>query len=196
MAGNGAVNIAILALTTAVFVVIVPRPGDGRLRNLAAGFLAAAVLLALLLLTRRIFSIRPTDSLQRISWLVTVVIAEEITKATATATLRRSTTESRRNRPTLIASAALRGWGFAGAEHLLYLFLSPAAFIVRVITAGLLHTATTVYYTLPRIHPGKAAAAFGGRSHPNIIPRLTLAVIVHSAYNLALTALDSIRVIW
>ena len=184
--GNLPVNILILTATTVLGTFLLPSTrgtdGGGALRNLTTGFLAAAAVLFLLILVRRLIPGRTTTLFRTTTWLVIVVIAEETAKLLATAPLRKEGETPR------LSAAALRGWGFATAEHLLYTAISPAAFALRMVTAGALHVGTTVYYTLPH-KPDQP--------HSAILPRrFILATVFHLLFNFALTSLDSIRSFW
>ncbi len=200
--GNLFANLLILAGSTLLFVVAVRLPVSsvgrpGAVGHLTAGFLAAAAVLAAFILIRRFFDIRPADMVQRIAWLGAVVATEEGAKLGITARLRAfrtahgtrpSGSDQAKKDGSRLSAAALRGWGFAAAEHLLYIAVLPGSFAVRMVTAGAMHVGTSVWYALPqRRHRSTATVNMA---------RYLAAVGIHMLYNLTLTTLDSIGPIW
>jgi hypothetical protein len=192
--GNLLLNFMILGSAT-LLVVLAGRAGA--VGHLAVGFLAAAAVLAAIILVRRLVVIPPAGVFPHIVWLGAVVAAEEAAKLGITGRLRRRRVSATARRPsspppgegrTRLRAAGQRGWGFAAAEHLLYLSVLPGSFALRMVTAGALHIGTSVWYALPQ-RPNRSSATVS-------MTRYIAAVGLHMLYNLTLTTLDSIGPFW
>lgn len=158
-----------------------------RALDLFIGIGGAVVILVVLFLLRRFLPLTGITIAMRprsLGWIAAVVILEECMKLTLVGSLRSQIGGPRRG----VLKAALRGWGFAAAEHLLYLFLLPSRFVVRLLLAGTLHTATAVWYAWPQ-QPQ--------RSHASVsLARISIAIAGHIAFNVTVTSLDTILTLW
>ncbi|MDA3950334.1 MAG: hypothetical protein PF508_14090, partial [Spirochaeta sp.] len=134
-----------------------PRPRAAG--DLARGFFAAAGIVAVLIVVRRAFPEIVQTAGPHVAWIAAVVVTEEIVKLALTHRLRpvgtarsANAAASRRRTgsggalgqdgapgqagatgPAPMRRALVRGWGFAAAENLLYLFLLPGRFIIRMV---------------------------------------------------------------
>jgi len=186
----------------------------GSLREIIVGFGGAAVILAALIVLRRIGVVDSPNGATRVGWLGIVVATEELVKYAMTgrfrplrrgkASGRSDTARSAANRSTtgehrpprllrlppdaIHPQALLRGCGFALAENLLYLLLVPGRFLLRLVLAGFIHIGTTTLYAWPQsIHRSRAGVG---------IARLAVGVLIHLGYNIAIVSTATRLVIW
>ncbi|POR01521.1 hypothetical protein AU468_08140 [Alkalispirochaeta sphaeroplastigenens] len=177
------VNIPVLLCSVMVVVWLVP---GGSWRDFLTGACAAVGALLIFLAVRRLFPgtglwLPREEALMR---LFLIALVEEGAKYCAVAPWRR---------PLSPARSALRGFGFASAEHLLFLLLSPGLFLRRLFLAGALHCSTALLYGRPwawtrngRPRPSTREAA------PLVDSLLLLAGTgIHFCYNLLVLGLDA-----
>ncbi|SIQ95551.1 hypothetical protein SAMN05920897_11952 [Alkalispirochaeta americana] len=190
------VNIPMLLFSTILVVQLVPGSHWG---DLLPGACAAAGALLIFLGVRQFF---PGTSLwlprgETLIRLFLIALVEELAKYCAVAPWRRLHPPGR---------AALRGFGFASAENLLFLFLSPGIFLRRIFLAGALHSTTALLYGRPwayvrdrrnaRSRP--RAGARGEKTHPYQGPAPLLDSLIllagtglHFSYNLLVLGVDA-----
>ncbi len=225
-------NLFILIVTTTIVVTLVrrrsfsketdhhlrPAGGTGESaaapREIIVGFAGAAVILAALIVVRRVGVVDSPAGATRIGWLGIVAGAEELVKYAMTGRLRplRRRDASERTDPagpvtrrsttgaplpfrffripsgTIQARALLRGCGFALAENLLYLLLVPGRFLLRLILAGLIHLGTVTFYAWPQ-------SAYRSRVTVGVV-RLAVGVLIHLGYNIAIVSTATRLVLW
>ncbi|MFW5826778.1 MAG: PrsW family glutamic-type intramembrane protease [Alkalispirochaeta sp.] len=198
--GRVVINILLIA-TVPIIVLIRYHSQRGTVqRGVVAGAISATLVVTGLLTLRR----APVLSADAMS--VVVVMAEEAVKFGAVYALLRFRTHpgSRSTSPgatdnatpasTAPATAAATGWsvgaGFATAEHLLYATAAPRIVLLRILTAGIIHTVTARSYS----------AVLTSRTTPSdglrVAATLIAGALLHLGYNLLAQRLDQIPALW
>jgi len=161
-------------------------------RGVAAGAISAVLVVAALLAVRRMSAI----SSGTIS--IAVVLAEEAAKFAAVYGLLRLRT-SAGSQSTGFGDAAstipaATGWsvgaGFATAEHLLYTTAAPRIVLLRILTAGVIHTVTA------RCYSGVLASQPTPTRPIRVTATLAVGAVLHLGYNLLAQRLDQIPTLW
>ena len=171
-------------------------------RDQLSGALAAAVVLIILLSLRAIGGIpglAGLPSLPGTTWILVVVAVEESAKVlTVQHQCRLAQTSTTRS---LVPVGIAVGLGFAAVEHLLYLLSPTTTIVLRLLTAGVLHTATAAMYAWGFQQGARTArpSQRPGRRPPSpLLPALLwlIAVATHSSYNLIARSLDQTLIFW
>lgn len=161
-------------------------------RGVASGAISAVLVVTALLAVRRMSAI----SSATIS--IAVVLAEEAAKFAAVyGLLRLRTTAGSQATGVAVANSpapAATGWsvgaGFATAEHLLYATAAPRIVLLRILTAGVIHTVTARCYSgVLASHPTPTRAI-------RVVAALAVGAVLHLGYNLLAQRLDQIPTLW
>lgn len=190
------VNVVLLVISIIGMKAVVP---GIRLRDMLAGALAAASVVATLMAIRLALPFLPLS----IAWLngvgpsrpgetalahlAFVALVEETAKYIAVAPWRLQDpslfSTTRRMGRSDKHRAAGRGLGFASAEHLLFVLLPVRLFLRRIPLAGALHIGTALLYTRPRL---LCRRTINGAAPGLDFLLILLGTAIHLAYNLLL----------
>jgi RsiW-degrading membrane proteinase PrsW (M82 family) len=176
-------------------------------RDILAGALAAASVLATLIAVRLVLPLLPSSILWMngtgpsrpgetvLAHLAIVALIEEIAKYVVVAPWRMPVPSISPSDPSPARPdshrAAGRGLGFASAEHLLFLLLPVRLFLRRIPLAGALHIGTALLYSRPRI---LCRRRIYGTAPGTDILLVLLGTAIHLGYNLLLQGLDGLTV--
>ena len=182
-------NLAVLGVVVAGAIGIGRTGEQSRAPQIGAGATAAVAAMVVLLALR---SLLPVARAPAVAWLTVVVLLEEGAKLLAVwasgATGNAGSPGSR---------GAAVGLGFAATENLLYILAPTGLILLRFLTAGTIHVATTWLYGRA-LHPAPDHRHTHGVPRPRIaLPvALTIGALGHLAYNLIARSLDQILTVW
>lgn len=190
--GQVVINVLLIA-TVPTAVLIRYRSQRGTVhRGVVAGAISAALVVTALLAVRRNITISANTT------SVAVVIAEEAVKFAAVYGLlwfRTIVSSGATGAADAHSTApAATGWsvgaGFATAEHLLYVTASSRIVLLRILTAGVIHTVTARCYSGVLASPPRRNHTF------RVAATLGAGVLLHLSYNVLAQRLDQIPALW